>query len=771
MNENKIRFQEAMEKGHNAAWDQDWQGAANYYLQALAEDPGDPNALVSLGLALYEQGLYDQSLDKYSQAQEISPENPLPFEKTSQLYELLGRYEEVVPSALKASELYLHEGNIAKSVECLVRINRVDAANLPAHSRLALIYEKTGRKQQAVTEFLIVASLLQHQGDTGDAQQAVEHALSIQPSSREAKDALALIVEGVLLPLPGSSKVEAIEQPPAPITSDEKRTSEQKPVLDLDPIAEAHQAALSELANLVIEQSAGDSNGRDRGDQERSEGGSIFNLGDQEIALRHLQAAVISQGRGDDEDTAADLQDAINAGLDHPAAYFDLGLILSKGDRLESALRYLQRSIEDDKYVLAARILIARNLRFKGKLNEAATNYLEALRIADASILPEEQREDMLRMYGPVIEAESKQSDAEAKNGLCDLIEELLFRPDWKHQLAVARGEFQIDVDGAPSIPVGELLANPQGHRIVESVRTINQYARTGYLRSAMEEAYFAIQFAPTYLALHTFMGELLLKQEHLKEAIEKFSTIAQTYRSRGEIKPAVKILQRVIKAAPMDLESRTQLISLYKEINRYDQVIKEKVNLAGVYYNLADLARAREVYLDAFQLAQSKGAGQELRIEILHNLADIEMQSLDWKHAEEIYEQIRSIKPDDPQAAEKIIELKLRLNQEQQAEAELQSYLSFMDINGNNQAAISFIGKLVEDFPDRRSFREMKAGLYLKEGQREEAIREFDAIGEMLLEAGDTQGALQAIESIVNLNPPNKDDYQGIMEELVKKE
>lgn len=290
-------------------------------------------------------------------------------------------------------------------------------------------------------------------------------------------------------------------------------------------------------------------------------------------------------------------------------------------------------------------------------------------------------------------------------------------------------------------------------------------------MRSAMEEAYFAIQFAPTYLPLHTFMGELLLKQEHIKEAIEKFSTIAQTYRARGETLHAVKVLQRLIKAAPMDLDARMQLITLHEEMNRYDKAIKEKVNLAGVYYNLADLTRAREVYLAAYQLAQSTGSSRELSIEILHNLADIELQSLDWKQAEEIYEQIRSIKPDDPQAAEKVIELKLRLGDDRQVQEELKTYLSFMDTNGDNQSALSFIMKLMEDYPDRLDFREIKAGLLLKEGNSEAAIQEYDAIGEILLEAGDTQGALQAIEAIIDLNPPNKDEYQGIMDSLIDEE
>jgi tetratricopeptide (TPR) repeat protein len=634
-----------------------------------------------------------------------------------------------------------------------------------------LIYERTGREQQAVTEFLIVASILQHQGDNEDAKQAVEHALSIQPSSQEASEALSFINDGRSLPLPIPSKVEPAKYEPTPSKPPEPGSVKKKAVSDLDPIAEAHQKALSELANLVFEQEAGGSNGDDR-DLETSRNSFLYtHHGDPKIVFKHLQTAVISQGRGDDEEAAEALQLAIDNGLDHPAAYFDLGLILSRGDRLESSVRFLQRSIDDEIFAIAARILIARAKRFKGQLSDAATNYLEALRLADAMILPQEQREDMLRMYGPIIEAEAKQSDVNAKNGLCDLIEELLFRPDWQYHLAEARGEYQIDVDGAPAIPVGEVLTNPQGHRIVESVRTINHYARSGFMRSAMEEAYFAIQFAPTYLPLHTYMGELLLKQEHLKEAIEKFSTIAQTYRARGETLHAVKVLERLIKAVPMDLDARKQLITFHEEMNRYDEAIKEKVNLAGVYYNLADLNRAREVYLDAYQLAQSTGSDRDLSIEILHNLADIEMQSLDWKHAQEIYEQIRSIKPDDPQAAEKLIELKLRLGQYQEAQIEMDDYLSSMEISGNNQAALAFLEKLIDDYPDQIDFRNKKAALHSKEGQSEAAILEYDAIGEMLLEAGDTQGALHAIEAIIDLNPPNKDEYQGIIESITDEE
>jgi tetratricopeptide (TPR) repeat protein len=411
--------------------------------------------------------------------------------------------------------------------------------------------------------------------------------------------------------------------------------------------------------------------------------------------------------------------------------------------------------------------MIARALRYMDRLSEAATNYLEALRLADAQLVPDDQTADMLRMYSPIIEAETKQTDPVAKNQLCDMVENLLVRPGWQSYLLQARGDFQIDVEGVPAIPVGELISNPQGDKIVESVRQINQYARSSYWRSAMEEAFFAIQFAPTYLPLHTYMGELLLKQDNLPEAVNKFEAIAKTYRARGETQHAAKILQRLIKAAPMELSARTQFISLLEEMGNFNLAIEEKLNLAGVYYNFADLSRAGEVYLEAYKLAENTGANSDLKVKILYHLADVEMQSLDWKHAEEIYTQIQSLNPEDRQATEKLIDIKLRLGQDKEANNAIDEYLSFMEVTGEEGFVLAYIEKLAAGYPDRIYIRQKNAELLEKSGKIDKAIQEYDDIGEALLDAGDRQGAIDAIERILTLDPPNRSEYQDLINDL----
>jgi tetratricopeptide (TPR) repeat protein len=774
MNESQNRFQQVMNLGHTAAWDQDWQTAADHYREALDITPDDPKALNSLGLALYELGLYDQSLENYFKAADISPDDSIPQEKISQLYELLGETKKIVEPSLRAGELYLSDGNIAKAVECLARVTRTNPENLPAHSRLALIYERTGHKNQAVTEYLVVASLLQRRGEEENTRQAINRALEIIPESKEAGQALSLIESGELLPKPVASKLDTSQLTQDVETPVEKERISREELSGLDPVAEACQVALATLANFVLER---DFNAQTSAYQDPAQnleeimrgvtGGVFISQGDPKEVFAHLEPAVTYQSQGLENEAADELERAIEAGLDHPSAYYDLGLIRSRGDRLESAIRYLRRSTDSADYALASQILLGRTQRFMGRLNEAATSYLEALRLADAQVIQDEHANDLRQMYDAIIEAEAKQSDPDIKNNLCDTIEDILSRPDWRESLARVRNGFQINLEGAPPIPVGEILSNPKGDQIVNSVRKINDYARSGYMRSAMEEAYFALQFAPTYLPLHTNMGELLIQQNHIPEAIAKFRTIAHTYRTRGEMQHAMQILRRIIRAAPMDLIARKELIELLQEKGQINDAIQESIRLADVYYNLADLSRAREAYNHAFKLVQSSDVNHELSVNILHYIADIELQSLDWKQALQIYEQIRAIKPDDFQAAEKMIELNLRFGKESDAEFELDNYLSLMEIKGDSQSGLDYLDKIIGENPTRILLRRKKAEIYQRQGRLEEVIQELDVVGEDLLKSGDREGAIQVIEAILEFDPTNKSDYETLLSQL----
>jgi len=47
--------------------------------------------------------------------------------------------------------------------------------------------------------------------------------------------------------------------------------------------------------------------------------------------------------------------------------------------------------------------------------------------------------------------------------------------------------------------------------------------------------------------------------------------------------------------------------------------------------------------------------------------------------------------------------------------------------------------------------------------------IREWDRVGELLVELGDREGAKAAVRAILALNPPNAQTYQQFLERLNK--
>ena len=201
MSGNQDEFQKAINLGHSAAWDQMWDRAASFYRQALDEFPENPSALSNLGLALFEMKDYDNALQVYSRAARVSPLDPAPFEKIGKISERLGRISEAVQAYIHAADLFLKIRDVEKSLENWTQVLRLQES-LIARTRLAMIYDRIGRKAEAVTEFLAAASLMQRAGDPAKALQAAEYALQLIPENIDTQQAVIMIRNSQPLPRP-----------------------------------------------------------------------------------------------------------------------------------------------------------------------------------------------------------------------------------------------------------------------------------------------------------------------------------------------------------------------------------------------------------------------------------------------------------------------------------------------------------------------------------------------------------------------------------------
>ena len=102
-----------------------------------------------------------------------------------------------------------------------------------------------------------------------------------------------------------------------------------------------------------------------------------------------------------------------------------------------------------------------------------------------------------------------------------------------------------------------------------------------------------------------------------------------------------------------MDMSARAQLIDMLVERGQIEEAIREYMELAEVYYRLAELDMARQdTYTTALHFVQQSNADRSWNVSILQRMADIDMQRLDWKQAVRVYEQIRTLRPDDQAVA-----------------------------------------------------------------------------------------------------------------------
>jgi tetratricopeptide (TPR) repeat protein len=369
-------------------------------------------------------------------------------------------------------------------------------------------------------------------------------------------------------------------------------------------------------------------------------------------------------------------------------------------------------------------------------------------------------------LYEPLIESLDSENDQKALAKLCDNVDQMLFRTNWRQHLAKLRDEMP-KPEGDQILPVAEIIIQAQSSHVIESMNRINQLARSNYLRSAMDEAFHAMTYAPTYLPLHALIGDLLIREGRITDAMSKFNIVASAYSVRGEAAQSTNIFRRIIQLSPMDLAARTRLIDQLTARGQINDALTEYMELADIHYRLAELDMARKTFTVALRLSQQPNANRDWSVSILKRMADIDVQRLDWRQAIRLFEQIRTLRPDDASARENLIALNMRLAQTQQAQEELASFLTYLESNKKSQETIPFLRKMLEEHDEQVMLHRALAEQLYKAGQRDEAISELDAVGDRLMEVGDHAGVIEVVQRILSMNPPNADDYRQILAQL----
>lgn len=247
----------------------------------------------------------------------------------------------------------------------------------------------------------------------------------------------------------------------------------------------------------------------------------------------------------------------MEAGLNHPAAYFDLGYLYFRAGHQEESVSLLQHLLNQVDYALAAHHHLGELYRQMDRLYDASLEYLQALKWTEILKSSPNTYENLLRLDGSLVEAYQLEASSEIQPGFCEHVVSLLMQPDWRIQVERARGR-----NTTTTRPLAETLALTGNSPLLLALGLVNQLKNARRLRPAMEEAFYALEIAPLYLSLHTLMADLLIEMGETQSAVEKYRIIARVYSMRGEAYQAIALLREVLEMSPAEIQVIEQLIA-----------------------------------------------------------------------------------------------------------------------------------------------------------------------------------------------------------------
>ncbi|MGB9669388.1 MAG: tetratricopeptide repeat protein, partial [Anaerolineales bacterium] len=248
MDHKEERFEELIEKGHEAAWDQDWELAIDCYQKALEINRNKAAVWIGLGYAYSALNRLEEAFDAYSSANKIDPNDPIPPERLAQIAQQLGYAVQAAGFAMRAGELYLKNRDLPKTMENWAFAAKCNPLDLQIHSLLAKIYEKGNQPEQAVHELIVMAAIHQKQGNLDKAKELLQQAQQLLPDRQEVIEAIKIIESGKTLPLVEVDKQTLSPPKKVPAFSSKKSADREN-----DLLGKTHQFALSQLAEGFFE--------------------------------------------------------------------------------------------------------------------------------------------------------------------------------------------------------------------------------------------------------------------------------------------------------------------------------------------------------------------------------------------------------------------------------------------------------------------------------------------------------------------------------------
>jgi len=739
---NRLRFDEAIQKANDSVWDEKWEDAVRFYERALAEFPDDVSALMGYAWALLNAEDLETALEVYQRLTTLNPSDPGPYERIAEIQERNGDTAQAAATYYEAAQRYGKQNVRGKFVAALEASARLEPGNDKVWRDLLQYYQQEKSVDKAVLAALWLAYLYQQ----AHPDWAIEICRQMQTFiPHEPRIGQTMMLLQSQRPVPEPPRIEAAGALDESLEGLDVEGQDEGSPADI-----ARQRALAKLAESIFAE-----------DKPQVQG-----ISQMEVDLL-IGKAVDAQTRGD---LAAALQayEQLNkAGVSMPSIHFNLGLLYKEQMRFTEAIAQLNKSLSDPEYILGSQFALGECYQAQGDFAEALKHFWEAVKIVDLATIEREHADDLIRVYQSVAQNLVSAGDPDRARSLTESLVDFLGRRGWEDKSLEARKRLDALSRSGTVLSLGELVSMPGASNILRSVALAQEYQRRNKVYSALEELFHTLSKAPDYLPLHYLLASLLQEAGHIDEALVKYQTIARTYEVRGQTLQALATYREILQLSPVDIGVHKRVIELLTQRGQIDDALSQYLQMADAYYQLAQPERARDVYSEALRLAPRGAPEKQWEVRILHKMADLDLQRLDWLAAIKNNEAILRIDPTDERAYLALYRLYPRTGRPHLGLNALDKLIKLYLEGRNVERALIMLEDLIANEPDNIPLRARGAQLYLNTGKREKALEHLDVLGGLQLDAGQKEAAVKTVTAILALDPPNRAGYVDLYREL----
>ncbi len=722
---NKSAFQDALKKASNAAWDRRWNTAIREYRRALTEFPDDASAHSGLALALQESSNFEEALAEYRLLAKAQPEDPVPLAHIAVLLERLNRKSDAVAAFVRLADLYQAQKQMNKAVEAWRKAAALDPDRPEPHDKLAAAFLEAGYNAAAAREFLALAKLAQRGGEMARAQEYVERALALEPENTQARFLLnELTGRGASLAAqPGASPVEL-----------------------------ARRSALARLAASVLDEKT---------PWRRGESAALATTDVDALLTRAIDA----QQKGQTREAIQLYEEILAAGVERPEVLFNLAILYQSTLCYDDAIRLLELTAHAPQYAVASQFALGQSYRAQGKVDEALEHYIQAMKIVDLATVNRAQADQVIRLYESLSEGYRAKGDDASAQRFSETLITFLASKGWQDKVREVRDHIEAVAAGGTPLSLQEVIETPESQRVIELLRASEELRAQGKLNAASDLVFQALELAPNYLPAHVQLAEISISAGRISQAIDKYDMLAETAEVRRDLPKAISFYRQALRLGSDDVTRRAKLISVLVQAGQLTDALAEYLSVGQALEAAGQYQKAADKYTEGLSLAQRAGVVGETVSSLQRQLGSAFLKLREDNKALAIYQELLRADPNDEQARYVLTELYLRTGQSAQAETQLNALLErYADAPEEAERTLAL---LAEAFPDEIAIQRRYAQTTAARGGMGKAIEILDSLGDHLLNAGRRWEAVQVIEDIIALNPPQVEDYRRLLTEL----